>query len=115
MHTNHPENTVHAGSIQFTILLLFKKKLSTVYCRKNNFKPYFHYYIFFILFFVIHKISPGVFEQFILTLGHYFIVGGNLNATNIDWSCHSNISKVIAFYQVPTKTLYTRTYFYFYF
>jgi exonuclease III len=36
-----------------------------------------------------HKILPEQFKSFFNSLGHYFIVGGDLNAKNQSWGCHS--------------------------
>jgi len=37
-----------------------------------------------------HKITPQQYENFFNYLGHYFIVGGDLNAKNQSSSCHKS-------------------------
>jgi hypothetical protein len=47
-----------------------------------------------------HNISTIMFDDYFSTLGHNFIVGGDLNAKNIDWGCHSNNPKGISQKQI---------------
>lgn len=40
-----------------------------------------------------YKITPAQFESFFNSLGYHFIVGGDLNAKNQSWGCHSTNPK----------------------
>lgn len=51
-----------------------------------------------------HNISPIMFDDYFSTLGHNFIVGGDLNVKNIDWGYHSNNSKGISLKQIALKS-----------
>lgn len=46
-----------------------------------------------------HKITPSQFDSFFNSLGRYFIVGGDLNAKNQTWGCHSTNPKGHSLFQ----------------
>ena len=111
--SNHPDNTAHAGAailikstLQFTPLPKINKdflqaalininlnhvpiKIAAVYCPPK------------------HKITPPQYETFFNSLGHYFIVGGDLNAKNQIWGCHSTNPKGHALLQIINSNHYS--------
>lgn len=50
-----------------------------------------------------HKITPSQFDSFFNSLGRYFIVGGDLNAKNQTWGCHSTNPKGHSLFQSITS------------
>ena len=107
--TPHPDDTAHAGAaiiiksslqfqqeppiqedyIQAAIIKLTIKHtpitIASVYCPPK------------------HKINITQYEQFFTTLGHYFIVGGDLNAKNKIWGCRSNNPKGVSLHKTTNK------------
>ncbi|KAE9522815.1 hypothetical protein AGLY_016777 [Aphis glycines] len=50
-----------------------------------------------------HKITPQQFDSFFNSLGHYFIVDGDLNAKTQTWGCHSTNPKGRSLFQSVTN------------
>lgn len=94
--TNHPDGTAHAGaaiivksSLLFHPLPQFQKdhiQASGIQITLNN-TPL---NIFAVYSPPRHTITLNQFNEFFLTLGHKFIIGGDLNAKNIQWGCRVN-------------------------
>jgi hypothetical protein len=54
-----------------------------------------------------HKITPLQYENFFNSLGHYFIVGDDLNAKNQSWGCHTSIPKGRTLLQIVYRKNYS--------
>ncbi|VVC39860.1 Endonuclease/exonuclease/phosphatase [Cinara cedri] len=54
-----------------------------------------------------HKITPLQYENFFNDLGHYFIVGGDLNAKNQPRGCHTSNPKRLTLIQIVNRKNYS--------
>lgn len=94
--SNHPDGTDHAGAAIFirTLLLFYPlPQYQTAHIQAcgialilNNI-PINIYAIYSPL---RHSITPTHFQHFFNTLGQRFIIGGDLNAKNIQWDCRTS-------------------------
>lgn len=97
--SNHPDNTAHAGAA-----IIIKSSLLYTPCQSIQ-ENYLQSAILTIKLNHIpvtiaatyfppkHKITLIQYEHFFNSLGHYFIVGGDLNAKNQFWGCHTTNPK----------------------
>ena len=97
--SNHPDNTAHAGAaiiIKSSLLYTPCPSIQENYLQsailtiKLNHIPIT---IAATYFPPKHKITQIQYEHFFKSLGHYFIVGGDLNAKNQLWGCHTTNPK----------------------
>jgi hypothetical protein len=94
--SNHPDGTAHAGAAIFirTSLLFYPlPQYQTAHIQAcgialilNNI-PINIYAIYSP---PRHSITPTLFQHFFNTLSQRFIIGGDLNAKNIQWGCRTN-------------------------
>jgi hypothetical protein len=111
--SNHPDYTSHAGA---AIII----KSSLLYTTFSNIQEnYLQAAILSIKLNHIpititatycppkHKITPQQYENFFNYLGHYFIVGGDLNAKNQSWGCHTSNPKRRTLLQIVNRKNYT--------
>lgn len=97
--SNHPDNTAHAGAA-----IIIKSSLLYTPCQSIQ-ENYLQSAILTIKLNHIpvtiaaayfppkHKITLIQYEHFFNSLGHYFIVGGDFNAKNQFWGCHTTNPK----------------------
>jgi len=91
--TNHPDGTAHAGAaiyvrstLIFTPLPVYQTdhiQSSTISIIVNNIPIS----IAAVYCSLKHNISPNQFNNYFLSLCHNFIIGGDINAKNIQWGC----------------------------
>lgn len=94
--TNHPAGTAHAGAaiiVKSSLLCYPLPQFQTDHIQATgkqitlNNTPL---NIFAVYSPPRHTITLNQFNDFFLTLGHKFIIGGDLNAKNIQWGCRVN-------------------------
>jgi hypothetical protein len=96
LHTNHPDGTAHGGAsifIKSSILFHPLPPYNEPHIQANSIQITLDHTPITITSTYCpprHTISPLQFELFFNTLGNNFIVGGDLNAKQIQWGCHSN-------------------------
>jgi len=107
--TCHPDNTAHGGA---AIIIRSSLQFTAAPSVNNDFlqAAIVHINLNHVLITVVaaycppkHKITPQQFDSFFNSLGHYFIVGGDLNAKNQSWGCHSTNPKGRSLFQSVTN------------
>lgn len=110
--SNHPDGTAHAGAAIFirTPLLFYPlpqyqtahKQACGIAIILNNI-PINIYAIYSA---PRHSITPTLFQHFFSTLDQRFIIGGDLNAKNIQWGCRTNNPRGNTLYNLSQQNNY---------
>lgn len=91
--TNHPDNTAHAGAaiyVRSSLASHLLQEFQTDYiqsCAVSLIVNNISFSIATIYCPPKHNISSDEFNLYFNTLGHNFIVGGDINANHIQWGC----------------------------
>lgn len=112
LHTNHPDGTAHGGAaifIKSTILFNSLPPYTEPHIQANSIQITLDHTPITITSTYCpprHTISPLQFELFFDSLGNNFIVGGDLNAKQMQWGCHSNSPRGNSLYQIINNKKY---------
>ncbi|VVC34843.1 Endonuclease/exonuclease/phosphatase,Reverse transcriptase domain [Cinara cedri] len=94
--TNHPDGTAHAGAaiiVKSSLLFFPLPQFQTDHIQASGIQITLNntpLNIFAVYSPPRHTITLNQFNDFFLTLGHKFIIGGDLNAKNLQWGCRVN-------------------------